>query len=400
LIAAARVAGMTRTLNLIAFVVFASSLFMRSTDPVIPQIAMGLGVEPATAALLSTCFTLPYAFVQPLIGALADTLSKARLMLLCLGILTAATLVCGFAPSFEVLAAARVVAGLAAGGVVPISFALVGDKVPFAERQVAMGRLLFAIMTGNLLGATCAGVASDLFGWRGVFFITGAFGALVLAIALPGFRGFKEETSGRFDLSMMLPNYRGIFRNPLAKICFGAVFLEAVFMYGVFPYIATMLHQAGETRASIAGVVIAGFGIGGALYGVFVSRLLALFGERRMMRLGGAIMGFCLCVIAARVVWPLEFLNFALLGLGFYMLHAVIQIYASELAPKARGSAMALHSFFFFLGQAIGPIVYGAGLNSIGIPPVLVFGAAVLVGVGLTCAQWLRRPAVQTVSAL
>jgi Arabinose efflux permease len=383
---------MRRTLNLIAFVVFASSLFMRSTDPVIPKIAQGLGVEPATAALLSTAFTLPYALIQPVLGALADMFSKARLMLLCLLILTAATLVCGFAPSFEVLVAGRVVAGLAAGGVVPIAFALVGDKIPFAERQVAMGRLLFAIMTGNLLGSTCAGVVGDLVGWRGVFFATGMFGAVVLALAVPGFRGFTEVT-GRVDLSTLLPNYWAFFRNPLAKICFGAVFFEAVFMYGMFPYIATMLHDAGETRASIAGVVIAGFGIGGALYGVFVARLLAGLGEQRMMRLGGSLMGLCLLVIAARAPWPVEFLNFALLGFGFYMLHAVIQIYASELVPAARGSAMALHSFFFFLGQAVGPVVYGAGLSSdIGIRPVLVVGAFVLVGVGFTCAQWLRRP--------
>ena len=164
-------------------------------------------------------------------------------------------------------------------------------------------------------------------------------------------------------------------------------------MYGVFPYIATMLHQAGETRASIAGIVIAGFGIGGALYSISVSQLLARLGETRMMRLGGAIMGLCLVVIAARAPWPVEFANFALLGFGFYMLHAVIQIYASELAPAARGSAMALHSFFFFLGQAAGPVVYGAGLSTIGLGPVLLFGAAVLVGVGLVCAHWLRRPA-------
>ena len=96
---------------------------------------------------------------------------------------------------------------------------------------------------------------------------------------------------------------------------------------------------------------------------------------------------------AARASWPVEFANFALLGFGFYMLHAVIQIYASELAPAARGTAMALHSFFYFLGQAAGPVVYGAGLNSsIGLGPVLVFGGVVLAGVGLVCARWLRRP--------
>jgi predicted MFS family arabinose efflux permease len=383
---------MSRTLNLVAFVVFASALFMRSTDPIIPQIAAGLDVEPATAALLSTASTLPYALVQPLVGALADMFNKAWLMLLSLLILAAATLVCGFANNFETLIVARMVAGLAAGGVIPISFALVGDKIPIAERQVAMGRLLFAIMTGNLLGAALAGVVADAVGWRGVFFVTGAFGMLVLLVALPGFRGFREAAR-RFDLSTLVPNYLSIFRNPLAKICFGAVFLEAVFMYGCFPYIATMLHEVGETRASIAGLVIAGFGIGGALYGVTVSRVLAMLGEQRMMRIGGTTMGFCLLVIAGTFAWPVEFANFALLGFGFYMLHAVIQIYASELSPVARGSAMALHSFFFFLGQAAGPIVYGAGLSSrVGIRPVLIFGAAVLFGVGLICAHWLRRP--------
>jgi predicted MFS family arabinose efflux permease len=380
----------TRTLNLLALACFASALFMRATDPVIPQIASGLGVEAATAALLTTAFTLPYALVQPVLGALADVFNKARLMLVCLFVVTTATVVCGLVPRFEYLVAARIVAGIASGGVVPIAYALVGDEIPVAERQVAMGRLLFALMTGNLLGSTCAGVVSDLVGWRGVFFVNGTFGAFVLVLATIGFRG-GEVPNGRPDLAVMAENYRSIFANPLAKICFGAVFLEAVFMYGVFPYIATMMYQAGETRASIAGIVIAGFGVGGALYGVAVSRLLALFGEMWLMRIGGSVMGACLCVIALRAYWPVEFVNFAALGLGFYMLHAVVQIYASELSPKARGSAMALHSFFFFLGQAIGPIVYGMGLDGIGIGPVLVFGAAVLVGVGFTCAQWLRR---------
>ena len=352
---------MTRTLNLIALAVFAGALFIRSTDPIIPQIASGLNVDNSTAALLTTAFTLPYALIQPLLGALADMFSKMKLMLLCIFITTIASLLSGFATNFEMLMTARVIAGLAAGGVVPISFAIVGDLVPISRRQVAMGRLLFAIMTGNLLGATLAGVVGDLVGWRGVFFTTGGFGMLVLAIAVPAFRSFQEKP-GRFDLSTVIPNYRAILRNPLAKICFGAVFLEAVFMYGVFPYIATLLHQIGETRASIAGIVIAGFGVGGALYGVFVSRMLPRLGETRMMQFGGLAMGFCLIVIASRVPWPVQFANFVLLGFGFYMLHAVIQIYASELVPAARGSAIALHSFFFFLGQAAGPIVYGIGL--------------------------------------
>src|SRR5665647_2510529 len=91
---------MGRVLNLIAFVIFATSLFMRSVDPVIPQIAQGLNVTPATAALLSTGFTLPYALIQPVLGALADMFSKARLIAICMLICGLATIACGLAVSY------------------------------------------------------------------------------------------------------------------------------------------------------------------------------------------------------------------------------------------------------------------------------------------------------------
>ena len=155
---------------------------------------------------------------------------------------------------------------------------------------------------------------------------------------------------------------------------------------------AVLLRSEGDTRASIAGVVIAGFGIGGLIYTIMVSRLLNSFGERRLMAAGGMLMAFCLVVIALRMPWPVEFANFVLLGFGFYFLHGCLQVYVTELAPAARASAMAGHSFFFFLGQALGPVVYGLGLSSgIGIIPVLLLGAVVLTATGWICALRLHR---------
>jgi predicted MFS family arabinose efflux permease len=380
-------------INLMAFVIFASSLFMRSVDPVIPQIARGLDVTQTTAALLSTGFTLPYALVQPVLGALADMLSKGRVILACMLILGLSTLAAAMAPSFEALMALRVVAGVAAGGVFPVAMAIAADHVPVTQRQVAMGRLLFAAMAGNLLGASGAGVVGDLIGWRGVFVATGLFDLLALVLAYPRFRGMDEPV-GRFDLSTLVPNYRAVFRNPLAKYCFGAVFVEAVFLFGVFPYMAIMLRGDGVSSASIAGVVIAGFGIGGILYTLSVSWLLNHLGERRMMAGGGMVMAFGLIVIALRAPWPVEFVNFMMLGYGFYMLHGCIQVYVTELAPTARASATAGHSSFFFLGQAAGPVVYGIGLSSgVGIEPVLIGGAIMLTVTGWICALQLRRDA-------
>ena len=106
---------------------------------------------------------------------------------------------------------------------------------------------------------------------------------------------------------------------------------------------------------------------------------------------GGILMGLTLMAYAIPAPWPFKFAAFVVIGFAFYMLHGVIQIYATELAPSARGSSMALHSAFFFFGQAIGPVVYRFGLAHAGLTATLFVAGLVVIGVGFTCALNLRR---------
>ncbi|HWV54870.1 MFS transporter, partial [Pseudorhodoplanes sp.] len=382
---------MNRELVIIALIVFVTSLFTRSVDPVVPLIADGMVVQVGTAALLSTAFALPYALIQPLLGALGDMMSKTKLMTISLVILVLSAAVSATAPSFTVLVLSRVAAGIASGGIFPISLAQVGDRVPVAQRQVVIGRMLAATMTGNLLGASLAGIVGDLAGWRAVFVVTGLLGLIVTVAALIGLRKVPQEKPAGFDLSTIVPNYRAIFANPHAKYCFGAVFLESLVVFGIFPHMAAIMQEAGETRASIAGIVLAGFGIGAVIYTLFVRFFLDLLGESRLMLGGGLIMAAFLLFLTLRLPWPLEFANFAMMGFGFYWLHGSIQVFATELAPQARGSAMALHSMSFFLGQAAGPVIYGAGFAAVGKTPLLICGAIVIVSVGYVCSRKLKR---------
>ena len=383
---------MNSVLTVLAFIVFASSMFARAIDPIVPQIADGLGTDAATAALLSTAYALPFAIVQPVLGALADMFNKTKLILICLAIVAVATVAGALVTSFPLMMATRVLAGIGGGGLVPIAFAVLGDLVPVKDRQVAMGRLLFAIMSGNLLGATASGFIGDLFGWRAVFTVMAVLGFTVLVLAIPALRGVGQRGGG-FSLSAMQSGYKSIFSNRLAKFCFGAVFFEGALMYGVFPHLAALFHDMGETRASIPGLVIGGFAIGGVIYSLRVGWLLRVFGETWMMRLGGLLMGLTVAFIALKAPWQADMIDFAILGLAFYMLHGVIQIYASELSPPARGSAMALHSFFYFLGQAAGPAIYTAGFGLAGITPTLIGAGVILVINGVVAAHFLRRPA-------
>jgi predicted MFS family arabinose efflux permease len=81
-------------------------------------------------------------------------------------------------------------------------------------------------------------------------------------------------------------------------------------------------------------------------------------------------------------------------------MHASIQVHVTDLSPTARGTATSLHSCFFYLGQAVGPVVYAFGFAHGGGPePTLLVGAVVLVAVSLVCARLLRhRTVVHTAS--
>jgi predicted MFS family arabinose efflux permease len=72
-------------------------------------------------------------------------------------------------------------------------------------------------------------------------------------------------------------------------------------------------------------------------------------------------------------------------------LHGSIQVHVTELAPTARGAAASLHSCFFYMGQALGPVVYGFTFVAIGPQPSILIGAAVVLAVGLICARLLRH---------
>jgi predicted MFS family arabinose efflux permease len=379
-------------LRIVALVVFAQTLFTRAVDPVIPMIAGDLAIDVSTAALLSSAFTFPYALVQPALGVTGDFFGKTRLMNLCLLVVAVSALVCAVATSFSLLVAMRVAAGLVAGGVFPVAMALIGDLVPIRQRQVAIARLLGVALTGNVIGASIAGVIGDLLGWRGVFAILGAFGLLVAIVAFFAFRGVATPPSAPFHRAAVIANFRGIFADPRAKVCFTSVFFEAVFIHGLFPYVALLLLAIGETRASIAGLLIAAFAVGGVFYSLSVAVLVARVRDNLLMVAGGTIAAAGLVLIALHFPWGWQVAIYGWFGFGFYLLHGGIQVHVTELSQTARGAAASLHSCFFYLGQAVGPVVYGYGFAHGGAEPSILVGAAVVMAVGLACSRLLRHP--------
>jgi predicted MFS family arabinose efflux permease len=367
---------------------FSGALATRLIDPLITSIAADFATSVGVVALLSSAFALPFGFSQPVLGPIGDAIGKTWVIKVATALLALCLLASALAPGLTILFVSRVLGGVAAGGIMPVCMALIGDSFPLAVRQVAMSRYIGATLIGQLVGVSVGGVAAEWIGWRGVLGCAAGLAFLAAAVAiaiLP--RPAQARAPLRVDEAVA--RYRLVLGNPRSFVCFGVVFLEGLAIYGITPFIGDLLRARGAGGLREAGLVIGGLGIGGLLYAFVVPVILRFATRPLMMAIGGLIAALGLAGVGLEVAWTAQMACMIVLGFGFFLLHNSVQTEVTELAPSARASSFSLHAFSFFLGQALGPIVYGLSLPTLGATASLAAGGVILAGTGLTASRLL-----------
>jgi MFS transporter, DHA1 family, inner membrane transport protein len=375
---------------------FASSFSLRLIDPLVLPIASHFAVANGTAAMLSPAYALPYAISQPFLGPISDRFGRIRCMRVCMAGLAATLLVGALAPSFPVLFASRMIAGVFGGGLVPLVLAALGDAYEMTARQVAIGRMLFALISGQMLGSIVAGFAGEAAGWQSAFWIAcvlATAAALLLWTALRDSDGAHGGAHASFAAL-----YGRVFANPKAKWLYPAVLVEGMLFFGFFPYAgeALLAIEPGSTRevARHVGVVLGAFGVGGLVYALTVRRLLHALGASRMCVVASVLGAAAFGALTLAGHWWEAALAMLACGLAFYMVHNSLQTEATELAPGARGSAVALFASGLFLGQGAGPLLFGPLAHVIGHAPAYLGVALALLVLGqVVVRRIVMRPA-------
>lgn len=379
------------TFLIYALCAFASGFALRIIDPIVLPVAHFFDVSAASAAMLNTAYALPYAIAQPFLGPMGDRFGKARCIRVCIAAL-ALTLAGGsVAPSFEWLLISRVFAGIVAGGLIPIVLASLGDDYAMSERQVMIGRMLFAIIAGQMLGSVISGYANVAYGWRSPLMAAALLGAVAAAIAWltlkPERIAIVTDANGQ---ALQAPTFRSlygrVFLNPKAPWLYTSVLIEGALFFGLFPYIGgLLLERAGGDLPTIStetGLVLGAFAIGGLAYALAVRHFIRWFGVRRMCLVGSGTAACAFGLMAFLPVWWLDALAMLVCGLAYYMLHNSLQTEATELAPSARGSAVALFACGFFAGQGIGPLLMAPLVHHAGYTVALLVSAIGLLMLG------------------
>ena len=108
----------------------------------------------------------------PVFSKLADLYGKKLFYLLGMGIFAVGTLYGGLAPNMENLVVARVIQGLGAGMMTPVSIALISDLFPSEKRGMMIGAFSFVQLVANLLSPILGSVITKQLGWHWIFYIT------------------------------------------------------------------------------------------------------------------------------------------------------------------------------------------------------------------------------------
>ena len=389
----------TRSIILLAGAGFASQAMVRVTDSLLPQIAADFGTTVGEASIVVAAYAVSHGSIQLIIGPVGDRFGKYRTVAVMCALASILVALCGTVQSLSALAVARFASGAAAGWIIPLSMAYVGDVTPYERRQPILARYLTGQISGQLFGQAAGGVLGDLFGWRNVFFVLAGMFALATAglifelLANPRTRasGHPDETSRGF-----IADYVAVLSNPWARFVILAVFIEAAIGWGAFAYVGADLHLRFGLSFSAVGLIVGTFGVGGLLYAASVSLLVNRFGQAGLAIFGGLLLGLAYLTLAIARVWWIAPIAVTAIGLGFYALHNTLQTNATQMTPQARGTAVAIFSSAIYLGQTLGVAIAALIFDRFTAVPLFAATAIALPALAWWFATKLRRHAMQT----
>lgn len=170
-------------------VLVALASFMEVLDTTIANVALnyvagGLGISEDQASWVVTTYLVANAVIVTATSYLVRLMGRKTFFLLCLGVFTASSVLCGFAVNLQMLLLCRILQGLGGGGMVPVAQSILADSFPPEKRGQGFALFGVAVVVAPVVGPTLGGWLSDNWSWHWCFLINGPIGVLtIVAIA-------------------------------------------------------------------------------------------------------------------------------------------------------------------------------------------------------------------------
>jgi predicted MFS family arabinose efflux permease len=376
---------------LLALAAFASSSAFRICDPLLPVLALEFDVRTAQTSGAVTYFAIAYGVMQFFYGPVGDRYGKFRVLTLATFGCAVGSVLVASAPTLEQLEVGRFISGATAAGIIPLSMAWIGDHVPYEQRQATLARYLLGSISGLAIGQLLGGVFADTVGWRWAFVFLAVVYLVVGTLLFSRRRRVFEVPANREQGARLLTPLLEAVSTRWARLVLLIVCLEGLLVFGPLAFVPAFLHERHGLAVAWSGGIGGLFAVGALIYVFYAGKFVRRFGEYRLAVFGGLTMALSFAVYFFSSTWYWGVLASVLSGLGYYLLHAVLQTHATQMAPTIRGTAVALFASFLFFGQAVGVTLAAVVVDRFGLAAVFPIGILGLPTLALVFAWHLKK---------
>ncbi|TXK13742.1 multidrug effflux MFS transporter [Microbacterium hatanonis] len=366
--------------------------------PAFPILREDFQTTEAAIQLTLAGTMIGFALGQLIVGPLSDKVGRRIPLLIVTGLHVVASVLAAFAPSLELLGAARVLMGMgaAAGGVV--AMAIVRDLFGGKRLVVVLSRLALITGVAPVIAPLVGSALLEIMPWRGLFIVLAAYGALMLVCAL--FLIFETLPPARRQdrgATTVMQRYRSVFSD---RVFVGVLVIGGMSFSGLFSYLSASSFLFQGTygfNAQMYGVLFAVNSVGLVIGNQIAARLAARFGPQWVLAFSTSVL-----IVAAGAIIVADQLGLGLWGTViplFVFMTACgftfpcVQVLALDRHGKAAGTAASvLGAVNFGVAGLVSPLVGwlsgSAGITATSMA-VVMFGCALI---GAASLWFIVRP--------
>ena len=363
--------------------------------PLGPQFMRLFDVGPREFGLLISSYTFAAAVSGFVAAFWIDRFDRKRALLALYAGFIVATALCGLAPTYALLVATRVGAGLFGGVMSGLVFAIIADLVPYTRRARAIALVATSFSLAAVAGVPAALWLAVRWSWRTPFLVLACFSLLVglcAARLMPQLSAHLAGARRRGPLEQLFAIFGE--RNHLRAFAFMIALMFAGF--SVIPFIApTMVANVRLAESELPLLYFCG-GLATLVTAQVIGFLADRYGKHRLFTIVALASIAPILVIthlprlplAQAVAWSTLF--FVLVTGRFGPAMAIV---SSSTEPRLRGSFMSFNASVQMIGSALASLSAGLIISRAPDGTLLYFGAVGWLAAGCTvlCVLLARR---------
>ena len=325
------------------------SFNLAAIPAIVPSVASDFGILSFKAAKIIPFYMIPYGVGALLYAPLVKITDIKNIKLIALLFFGIFSLVCGFTRDWNILILSRVVVGISAASVIPLSLIIIGKIMPRNIRGRSVGMFFSTAFIASIVGVFLSGFIA----WRWIFFLPAILAAAVFILI---FVFFPIKFNQKEELS--IDDFR-IFKIAKVRRVFTYIFFLSLIYHASYNWLGVYFSQKHNFAQFQISTLLTFVGLSGALGQIIGGNLADKLGRAKTCFLGLFLLASAIILVSLNNSFALFAVILIIFGLGWTINHSSLSTILTDFPERLRSEAASLNSSLRFISGGIGVYISG-----------------------------------------